>query len=186
MTGDWRDYRRDDTRTGVQPLACAANAQHRWSRRLGGGFQEVEIIPDGSGDILLADGGGIQRIEIGGQERWHTKPFGAHWISGIFDLDGDGRLEILTSNGHEVVILSAEDGSFLFRDFFGPPISNGTYATMFQVHSFFGDAKQIIVPCFSKKEVLLYDCSDGAANTRVLHRLWMNDSYHPSTTIGDV
>jgi hypothetical protein len=186
MTGDWRDYRRDNMRTGIQSLGCGGALEHCSSRRLGGGFQEVEIIPDGYGDILLADGGGIQRITLTGIERWHTKPFGAHWISGVFDLDGDGRFEILTSNGHEVIILSAEDGSLLFRDFIGPPISNGTYATMFQVHSFFGEGKQIIVPCFSKKEVLVYDCSDGAEHTRVLHRLWMNDSYHPSTTIGDV
>jgi hypothetical protein len=186
MIGDWQDYRRDETRSGIQPVACGTALQQQWSHRLGGGFQEVEIVPDGSGDLLLADGGGIQRIGIDGIERWHTKPFGAHWISGVFDLDNDGRFEILTSNGHEVIILSTDDGAMLFRDFIGPPISNGTYATMFQVHSFFGEGKQIIVPCFSKKEVLVYDCSDGAKNTRVLHRLWMNDSYHPSTTIGDV
>lgn len=186
MTGDWRDYRNDDARSGVQSVACRSNIQHLWSRRLSGGYQEVAMVPDGSGDILLADGGGIQRITVRGDERWSTKPFGAHWISGVFDLDSDGRLEILTSNGHEVIILSAEDGSFLFRDNVGPPFSHGTYATMFQVHSFFGNAMQIVVPCFSQKEVLVYDCSQGAERTRILHRLWMDDSYHPSITIGEV
>src|SRR5207253_2504562 len=95
-------------------------------------------------------------------------------------------LEILTSNGREVIILSAEDGSFLFRDSIGPPFSYGTYATMFQCHSFFGNGMQILVPCFSHKEVLMYDCTNGAENTRVLHRLWMDDSFHPSIVIGDV
>ncbi|MDP4200462.1 MAG: VCBS repeat-containing protein [Bacteroidota bacterium] len=193
--GEWRDYRRDDTRSGHQPLAGhpGATLSPRWSYRLGGSYQEIELIPDGSGDMLLADGGGIQRMDPGGNERWKTKPFGAHWISGVFDLDGDGRLEIVTTNGHEVIIISALDGSFLFRHYIGPPFSNGTYGGMFQIHSFANSisrgadgAMQIIIPCFSQKEVLVYDCSDGAERTRVLHRLWMDDSYHPSIAIGDV
>ncbi len=32
----------------------------------------------------------------------------------------------------------------------------------------------------------MYDCSNGARNTKILHRLWMDDSYHPSIVIGDV
>ncbi len=159
---------------------------NKWSVRLGGSFQEVEPVPDSSGDILMADAGGIQRVSADGQFRWRTKPFGAHWIAGVFDLDNDGHLEILTSNGREVIILSAETGEFLFRDTVGPPFSYGTYAPMFQVHSFFGKGMQILVPCFSNKEVLMYDCSNGARNTKILHRLWMDDSYHPSIVIGDV
>src|ERR1017187_2523852 len=132
---------------------------------IGGSFQEVEPMPDGSGDILMADGGGIQRVTPEGQFRWRTRPFGVHWISGVWDLDSDGKLEILTSNGREVIILSAETGEFLFRDSVGPPFSYGTYAGMFQVHSFFKDhppspslqrrgglGMQILVPCFSSKE----------------------------------
>ncbi|HWF44171.1 MAG TPA: VCBS repeat-containing protein [Candidatus Kapabacteria bacterium] len=160
--------------------------QPRWSIRLGGGYQEIEPVGDGTGDLLLAYGGGIQRISIEGEYRWRSTPFGAHWIAGVFDLDGDGRLEILTSNGREVIILSAVDGAILFRDSVGPPFSYGTYATMFKVHSFFGTGMQILVPCFSHKEVLMYDCSNGAENTRVLHRLWMDDGFHPSIAIGDV
>jgi len=158
----------------------------RFKHRLGGSFQEVEPMPDGTGDILMADGGGIQRVTAEGEFRWRTRPFGAHWIAGVFDLDNDGKLEILTSNGREVIILSAETGEFLFRHSVGPPFSYGTYAGMFQVHSLFGKGMQILVPCFSHKEVLMYDCSDGAANTKILHRLWMDDGYHPSTVIGDV
>ena len=200
--------------------------QPRWSIRLGGGYQEVEPVGDGTGDLLLADGGGIQRISNDGEYRWRSTPFGAHWIAGVFDLDADGRLEILTSNGREVIILSAEDGAILFRDSVGPPFSYGTYATMFKVHSFFTSSAglntnplprtpdagsrtpvpgsrtpvpgsrtpdpgsrtpmQILVPCFSHKEVLMYDCSNGAENTRILHRLWMDDGFHPSIAIGDV
>jgi FG-GAP-like repeat len=159
---------------------------NRWSVRLGGSYQEVEPVPDGSGDLLMADAGGIQRVSSEGTVRWRTKPFGAHWIAGVFDLDDDGHLEILTSNGREVIILSAETGEFLFRDTVGPPFSYGTYAPMFQVHSFFGKGVQILVPCFSNKEVLIYDCSNGVRNARILHRLWMDDSYHPSIVIGDV
>src|SRR5439155_9512853 len=185
--GQWRDYRCDSTRLGSQKLPCTANPlQLQWSQRIGGSFQEIEPVGDASDDILMADGGGIQRISAEGEFRWRTRPFGAHWITGVFDLDADGELEILTSNGREVIILSAETGEILFRDNVGPPFSYGTYATMFQVHSFFGDGMQILVPCFSHKEVLMYDCSDGARNTQILHRLWMDDGYHPSITIGDV
>jgi len=171
----------------------------RFKHHIGGSFQEVEPVPDGSSDILMADAGGIQRVTAEGEFRWRTRPFGAHWIAGVFDLDNDGRLEILTSNGREVIILSAETGEFLFRDSVGPPFSYGTYAGMFQVHTFFpfhplapsssrggGVGMQILVPCFSHKEVLMYDCSGGARNTKILHRLWMDDGYHPSTVIGDV
>jgi hypothetical protein len=186
-TGEWRDYRCDDTRMGVQSLPRkSGKLEQRWSIHLGGSFQEVEPVPDGSGDILMADAGCIQRVSPDGEFRWRTKPFGVHWIAGVFDLDGDGHLEILTSNGREVIILSAQTGEFLFRDTVGPPFSYGTYAPMFQVHSCFGKGMQILVPCFSNKEVLMYDCSNGARNTRILHRLWMDDSYHPSIVIGDV
>ena len=185
--GEWRDYRRDDSRMGVQSLARkTGKLEQRWSIHLGGSFQEVEPVPDDSGDLLMADAGGIQRVSSQGKLCWRTKPFGAHWIAGVFDLDADGHLEILTSNGREVIILSAETGEFLFRDTVGPPFSYGTYAPMFQVHSFFGKGRQILVPCFSNKEVLMYDCSNGARNTKILHRLWMDDSYHPSIVIGDV
>lgn len=187
MVGQWRDYRRDDTRMGVQSLPRkSGKLEQRWSIHLGGSFQEVEPVPDGSGDILMADAGGIQRVTVEGEFRWRTMPFGAHWIAGVFDLDADGHFEILTSNGREVIILSAEKGEFLFRDTVGPPFSYGTYAPMFQVHSFFSKGMQILVPCFSNKEVLMYDCSNGAKNTCILHRLWMDDSYHPSIVIGDV
>ncbi|HEX5316602.1 MAG TPA: VCBS repeat-containing protein, partial [Candidatus Kapabacteria bacterium] len=141
---------------------------------------------DGSGDLLMADGGCIQRLSAAGEFRWRTKPFGAHWIAYVGDLDADGAFEILTSNGREIIILSADSGEFLFRDSVGAPAAYGTYATMFNVHSFFGAGMQILVPVFSSKEVLMYDCSKGASNTRILHRLWMDDGYHPTIAIGDV
>ncbi len=188
--GEWHDYRRDDTRMGVQELPRRSNPgepmRERWSVRLGGSYQEIVPVEDGSGDLLMADGGGIQRLSSNGEFRWRTKPFGAHWITGVFDLDGNGQFEILTSNGREVVILSAETGEIQFRDTVGPPRSYGTYATMFNVHSFLGDGMQILVPCFSSKEVYFYDCSGDARTTRLRHKLWMDDSYHPTIAIGDV
>ena len=205
--GEWHDYRRDNSRMGMQPLGMnrppapalkrRGGMEKRWSTRFGGSFQEIVPVGDGTGDLLMADGGGIQRLNVHGELRWRTKPFGAHWITGVFDLDGDGSLEILTSNGREVIILSAESGEILFRDVVGPPHAYGTYATMFNVHRFFhhppapssfrgGEAMQILVPVFSSKEVMMYDCSEGARETQILHRLWMDDGYHPSIAIGDV
>jgi hypothetical protein len=83
---EWRDYRRDDSRMGAQPLARkSGKLEQQWSIRLGGSFQEVELIPDGSGDILMADAGGIQRVSSYGTFRWRTKPFGALKFSRVTD-----------------------------------------------------------------------------------------------------
>ncbi len=198
-TTDWRDYRRDTNRAGIQSLPRANTPlNERWSTRLGGGYQTIQVIHDHTNpsryhDLLMVDAGGVQRVSPEGEFRWKTPPFGAHGISFVGDLDADGRLEILTTNGREVIILSAEDGAFLFRDSIGPPFSYGTYAGMIQSHPFFRDTRttkaspyQFLVPCFSHKEVLMYDCSGGAENTRILHRLWMDDGFHPSIVIGDV
>ncbi|HEY3874290.1 MAG TPA: VCBS repeat-containing protein, partial [Candidatus Kapabacteria bacterium] len=194
--GEWLDYRCTDSRLGIyrenhSPTPALKRQgrslfSEKWSVRLGGSFQQIEQVPDASGDILMSDNGGIQRINSDGAFLWRTKPFGAHWISHIDDLDADGALEIVTSNGRELLLLSADTGEILFRDIVGPPFSYGTYAPMFKVHSFFGNGKQILIPCFTSKEVPIYDCSHGARNTRVLHKLWMDDGYHPSIVIGDV
>ena len=198
--GDWPDHRKDDRRAGIQTLPRGNTLlNERWSARLGGGYQTIQVIhdhtnPTGYNDLLMVDAGGIQRVSPEGEFRWKTRPFGAHGIASVCDLDADGRLEILTTNGREVIILSAEDGAFLFRDSVGPPFSYGTYAGMIQTHQFFENSTsnnrqtpfQFLVPCFSHKEVLMYDCTGGVENTRILHRLWMDDGFHPSIVIGDV
>jgi outer membrane protein assembly factor BamB len=155
---------------------------------LGGSYQEVYPATDGSGDIFTCSGGAIQRVDNEMRLRWSSKPIGAHWIATVEDLDADGRQEILTSNGRTVFILSAIDGRILWSYDVGPPFSYGTYATMFQIERMIPDSrgKQFTVPCFSHKEVLLFDCSEGAERTKLAHSLWMNDAYHPTTVIGDV
>ena len=155
---------------------------------LGGSYQELHLARDGSGDIFTCSGGALQRFDAHLQLRWSSKPIGAHWIATIEDLDEDGADELLTSNGRRVFILSASDGRILWSYDVGPPFSYGTYATMFQCERMVPGlrGKQFTVPCFSHKEVLLFDCSEGASNTRLLHKLWMNDAYHPTTVIGDV
>jgi outer membrane protein assembly factor BamB len=155
---------------------------------LGGSYQDVYVSTDGSADIFTCSGGAIQRLDNEFRIKWSSKPIGAHWIATVEDLDADGRQEILTSNGRSVFILSAADGGILWSYDVGPPYSYGTYATMFQCEHMIPGArgKQFIVPCFSHKEVLLFDCSDGAERTKLLHPLWMNDAYHPTSVIGDV
>ncbi len=188
-THNWPDYRHDATLSGASSLrGSSLNFRESASIPIGGGFQEVLIIPDGSNDLLLASGGGIQRITIEGELRWQTRPFGAHSLTGIYDLDDDGELEIVTSNAREILILSAGTGEITWRENVALPRSYGTYATMFQVHRLLPDSRglQIVVPCFSAKELFVFDCSLGVRDTRLLHTLWMNDSYHPTTCIGDV
>jgi hypothetical protein len=155
---------------------------------VGGSYQQVYPAMDGTRDIFTCSGGAIQRLDKKLRIKWSSKPIGAHWIATIEDLDEDGRHEILTSNGRTAFLLSATDGEVLWTYDVGPPFSYGTYATMFQCERLIPDSKgkQFTVPCFSHKEVLLFDCSDGAERTRLLHPLWMNDAYHPTTVIGDV
>jgi WD40 repeat protein len=185
----WPDYRHDVQLTGHSPLTGVVGKLKLHSTYpLGGGFQEVKLVPGGRGDMLLASGGGIQRINQDFEYRWQSKPFGAHYIAAIVDLDADGELEIVTSNGREVLILSARTGEILWQKVVALPLSYGTYGTMFQVHKLLPESAgmQIVVPCFSHKEVLLFDCGSNVRTTKLLHALWMDDSYHPTTCIGDV
>lgn len=174
--------------------------EKRWSIHLGGGFQEMLPVPDGSGDLLLCDAGGVQRFSAEGEPRWATRPFGAHGITGVYDLDADGRLEIVTTNGTELLLLNAENGKTLWResviDLSLPARvegsvgarfrSYGTYAGMIQAYSFFGEGMQLVVPAFVTGDLLLFDCSKGARHTKLLHRLHGTDAFHPTITIGDV
>jgi len=185
----WHDYRGGNTLSGY----CAIPGHTKdisilHSIPLGGGFQEIHPTTDGSGDLLLASGGGIQRVSINGEYRWKSKPFGAHWITTMIDLDQDGRWEIVTSNGRDVVVLDAGNGSILWKENVATPRSYGTYATMLHVCKLLPGSKglQIVVPCFSSKEVLIFDCGSNAAQTKLHTTLWMNDAYHPTVTIGDV
>jgi hypothetical protein len=186
---DWPDYRHDERLSGNSSLrGTSLNFRETANISIGGGFQEVLLLPDASNDLLLASGGAILRIGAHGELRWQTRPFGAHYLTGIYDLDDDGELEIVTSNAREIMILSATTGEVLWRENVALPRSYGTYATMFQVHRLLPNESgmQIVVPCFSAKELLIFDCSNGVRATKLLHTLWMDDSYHPTTCIGDV
>lgn len=159
----------------------------------GGSLLQVFALDDGSGDILTIQGGCVQRLDEELRPRWQSRPFGVHWINNVIDLDGDGSLEILCSNGRDVVILSAESGEVLWTfdvtiDTTGDPTSYGTYATMFQVDRLLpgSEGLQVIVPCFSRKEVLILDCSGDVTRSRIHRELYMNDAYHPTITLGDV
>jgi hypothetical protein len=209
--GLWPDYRGNDSRTGIQELAAASKKtrkplEQKWSIHLGGSFQEVLPIEDGSGDLLMCDAGGVQRLSNNGELRWATKPFGAHGITGVYDLDADGRLEIVTTNGTEVLLLNAENGKTLWRSSViafplpkggGTFRSYGTYAGMIQAYPFFGKdgnsssdraghPMQLVVPAFVNSDLLVFDCSRGAAKTRLHAILKGNDAFHPTITIGDV
>lgn len=188
----WSDYRGSDGRLrghcdaiGKKSIDDLAVVQ---SIPLGGNLQEVYPTTDGSGDLLLAYGGAIQRVRSNGEYCWKSKPCGIHWITGMYDLDLDGRFEIVTSNGIEVLILSAEDGTMLWRENVEYPKGFGTYGSVLHVHRLLHNRRglQIVAPIYSSKEVLIFDCSNGAEHTYLHKALWMNDSFHPTVTIGDV
>lgn len=196
--GGWRDYRGDAKLTGVARGNINSVSLDSFdiirSFPIAGSYQEVYPASDGSGDIFTVQGGGIQRLTRSLEYKWRSRPFGAHWIARIDDLDGDGLQQILTSNGKDVVLLSAESGEILWsycvthRTDNSTPFSYGTYATMFQCERLLPGSRgmQIVVPCFSHKEVLVFDCSGGARHTKLMHKLWMDDAYHPTIAIGDV
>lgn len=64
----------------------------------------------------------------------------------------------------------------------------GAHPPMILTHQFDKTRKglQIIVGLLSSKEVLVFDFSDGVANARLQHTLWMNDAFNPTVVVADI
>jgi hypothetical protein len=188
--GEWHAYRGDEQLTGHCSLKGNIHSPKvQWRYFLGGMMQEVSLIPSAKGfDLLYCSGGSVIRLTPEGEQVWKSKAFGVHGIAVVDDLDGDETVEIVLSSGLELYIISSETGELLWRTTVGYPVSMGAFAFTILCHQLdkTRPQKQLVVSLFSSKDILVFDFSDGIKNGRVLHKLWMDDAFHPTTAIADV
>ncbi|MCC7437096.1 MAG: VCBS repeat-containing protein [Armatimonadetes bacterium] len=189
-TGDWLRFRHDSQLSGHQPLA--GNIQHpsviaRYP--LGGPvFHAESFLLDGQPLLLMLWGGVLHCLRLDGSIRWKSIPMGFEGVIGVDDLDNDGRLEVVLTNGRTIAVVAADSGAVLWQEYLGPPYSAGVMPTGALIHHFpqLGSGKQLAVGLLSSKEVILYDFTPGASNPRRLHTLWMDDFFHPTLLACDV
>jgi len=188
--GEWHTYRGDEQLTGHCALAGNIHSpQVQWKYFLGGMMQEISLISSARGfDLVYCSGGCVIRTTPEGKQVWKSKAFGFHGIAVIEDLDGDGRVEIVLSSGLELIIISSENGDLLWRTTVGYPVSMGAFAFTILCHQLdkARPQKQLVVSLFSSKDILVFDFSEGIERGRVLHKLWMDDAFHPTTAIADI
>jgi hypothetical protein len=189
-SGEWHTYRRDDALSAHCDLrGNIIDPKVQWKLFVGGTRQNVVALPSPhEQDILLCYGGVIIRSDLFGKYKWQTAPHGIQGVTAVVDIDGDGRTEIVACSGYEVLIFSADDGRLLWSHRFAPPESYGIYSSILRVHKFFDDREshQLLVPAFHTKDIYLFDFVDGAENGKILHKLHMDDAFHPTVFIGDV
>jgi len=128
------------------------------------------------------------RAKWTGERVWKSPALGIEGICTLADVDGDGKTEVIASSGKDLFILSSEDGRLLWRYYFGPPRSSGTYPLMVLAHQLdkSRNGMQVFVGLMSAKEVLVFDFSNGAANGKLWHTLWMNDAFNPTVVVADM
>jgi outer membrane protein assembly factor BamB len=190
VPGTWPLLRRDERLSGHQSLDGAIRSPAiAWREYLGGPHYDGHLIARGRGaDLLLPFGGCLHRYDHGGRLLWTSAAHGFESIVGIDDIDADGAIEIVASNGKSIVVLAAATGDVLWQQYLGPPFAGGFMHTAARLHRFdgFGNGMQLAVGLLSSKEVVVYDFSPGAATPERVHILWMDDFFHPSVLAADL
>lgn len=188
--GDWPCFRCDSELSGHQLLAGAIQHPSVIARYTLGGsvFHAERMFLHGEPLLLMLWGGVLHCLRLDGTLCWKSIPMGFEGVIAVDDLDNDGTLEVVLTNGRTIAVLSANDGRVLWQEYLGPPYSAGFMPTGVLVHHFpkIGSGKQLAVGLLSSKEVLLYDFTLGASNPRRLHTLWMDDFFHPTLLACDV
>lgn len=188
--GTWPTFRHDEYLSGHQSLpGQIVRPTVAWQTRLGGPVFDAHVVDiDGRQQILVPFGGCLQAFRLDGKLVWKTRPCGVEGIIGIVDIDCDGRVEIVASNGRCVVVFSAHDGMILFETYVGPPFSGGLLFTCALLHHFdhVGTGYQLAVGLLSSREVVLFDFSSGAKSPERRHILWMDDFFHPTVLAADI
>ncbi len=188
--GTWPAFRHDSELSGHQPLTGGI---HRpgvaWRARLGGPVFDGKVHNIGGQSVLIVPFGGcIHGYRLDGELLWRTKPCGIEGIIGVVDVDCDGRIEVVASNGRSVFVFSAHDGEPLSETWLGPPFGGGFLFTCVLLHHFkhVGPGYQLAVGLLSTREVVLLDYSTGARRPERRHILWMDDFFHPTVLAADI
>jgi outer membrane protein assembly factor BamB len=188
--GLWPVLRRDERLSGHQDLrGSITRPAIAWRHYLGGPLFDARTIAHERGaDLVIPFGGCLHRYDASGTLVWKSAAHGIESIVGIDDIDADGSIEIVASNGKSVFVFAAGDGRELWREYLGPPFAGGFMHTAARLHHFdwFGAGMQLAIGLLSSKHVALYDFSEGATRPVRRHLLWMDDFFHPSIIAADL
>lgn len=190
ISGLWPELRHDKEISGHQSLpGNITQPQVAWKKRLGGPvFDAYTFQNDQQTYILLIYGGCLVCHNKDGLLHWKTSPHGIEAVIGIEDIDDDGDIEIVASNGRSFFVFNANTGRTLCEEYIGPPRSGGFIYTNALLHRFnsLGPGMQLVIGMLSSKEVIMYDFSEGATIPRRRHTFRMEDFFHPSVLAIDI
>lgn len=114
---DWPMARHDGKRTGAAPgKSDFALPVPYWRTYLGGSlgpssFASADVDADGSNELLFGTGGRIVTKRQNDGPVCQTKPRGVNGIWAVVDVDGDGKLDVVSSNRDHAVVFSAQTGA---------------------------------------------------------------------------
>jgi outer membrane protein assembly factor BamB len=188
-TSDWLTLHKDHQLTATSPLIGSAGKwQEQWRLPTGGRVRQIETIQrckvSGLRDLLIVEGGRIHRVEAQGKTVWNSDCAGLWLIVGVDDVDQDGRMEIVSTNGYEIHVLDAESGRTLWK--WQLPTSAGVQISAIRLHPFSHmRGVQLIVGIMYLSEIAIIDWEDGAEHGRV-RMVSTGDYYHPSLFVADL
>ena len=109
-------------------------------------FHAESFLLDGQPLLLMLWGGVLHCLRLDGSIRWKSIPMGFEGVIGVDDLDNDGRLEVVLTNGRTIAVLAADSGALLWQEYLGPPYSAGVMPTGALIHHFpqLGTGKQLL------------------------------------------
>jgi hypothetical protein len=121
LPGEWPMFRRDRVNSGNSPLVGALGQvlpEVTWSYPLGGWESDVYVVDcdgDGEDEIVIAFNGSLAAYRPDGVPLW-KRCVDAPMMYGVYDLDEDGRLElvILTGTPSHIEVLDGATGEMLY------------------------------------------------------------------------
>ncbi len=117
---DWPTYRHDARLSGHRPAKMQVRTPKvRWQVPLGGqvGFVLAREVTSAPGlELLSVEGGAVVCRDREGKVIWRSPNVVARDLIGVYDLDEDGRQEVVaTALPADLVILAGADGKLLWR-----------------------------------------------------------------------
>jgi hypothetical protein len=125
-TGDWPMFRKDRRNSGHSNLRGVDFRRNEiaWSYSLGGfsgSYHPADINNDGTDEILLTYPGSLSAFDFNGKLIW-KKPIVNCEIYGLYDLDGDGKEELVIAGGtpKSIKVLDPNNGEILYNCEYDP------------------------------------------------------------------
>jgi len=146
---DWPTRRHDQGRTGrAEGQGRVTVPAVRWQTHLGGkpGRKSAwlsDLTGDEGAELVVTRGGKAILTDPHDRTRWVSAPVGAETVVGAWDLDGDGRLELVVTRESQpaaLLVFSAGNGRLLWRhDGFKDSSARGFPATQVKAADVDGD-----------------------------------------------